>query len=72
MQYLNVLNVLHVSNNDGKWNLKVYILDSYAWKSSFGIIFASIATPMKWSGIYKRMLYCNWSLWLIVVCFYGF
>ena len=40
-------NVSNVSNNDGKWNLKVYILVSYAWKSRFGIIFASIATPMK-------------------------
>ena len=27
---------------------------------------------MKKSGIYKCILYCNRSFWLIVVCFYGF
>ena len=47
MRHLNELNVLNMSDNDGKWNLEVKILVVYAWKSRLGIIVADIATPMK-------------------------
>ena len=47
MDNLNVLSLLNMSNNDGMGNLQGVNPSLICMKSSFGIIFVSIATPMK-------------------------